>query len=561
MLELEAITVRAGDPRAPVTLLKDISFRLYPGQSAAIIGPSGSGKSTLLKAIAGILPVDEGAIRWQGQNLPGEDDVIRAIGYVPQTSITHPFLTVRESLASTMRLRASDLTREGIQAATEQILEMTGLARVSNTLVRRLSGGESRRLGFALELTASPDLLLCDEVLSGLDPKAESEISTLVRDLAEDPGRLVATVTHSLRHPELYSQVIVLHEGRLAYAGAGQAMLEYFDVDHPEDVYIALAEKSGASWSEQWTDRAEGNPAPAIKPVADAKTLPAHTTAAAWTQVAVLLDRRIKEFLRDRRHAAWQLALLLGFPCLVVVFTHQGLPQIRNLSMSLNQGVVDQLLDTIQSMEQSYTAGTLVSGIVMFQVVLLALTASNNGAREIAGERELLEKERLAGLKTGSYLTSKVVFLSALILVQSAWMAVFVDFFSGLPGSLPMQILMLALLNGAITCTCLAISSTASTPEQASLVAIYLVGFQLPLSGAVLALPDLAAWIARPFIAAYWSWSGVLQTMKDTRLYDVVVEVTRTDLARTPLCIWALGSHMVIMLLATYAGCRSRRSL
>ena len=124
-----------------------------------------------------------------------------------------------------------------------------------------------------------------------------------------------------------------------------------------------------------------------------------------------------------------------------------------------------------------------------------------------------------------------------------------------------MQILMLALLNGAITCTCLAISSTASPPEQASLVAIYLVGFQLPLSGAVLALPDLAAWIARPFIATYWSWSGVLQTMKDTRLYDVVVEVTRTDLARTPLCIWALGSHMVIMLLATYAGCRSRRSL
>ena len=68
MLELEAITVRAGDPRAPVTLLKDISFRLYPGQSAAIIGPSGSGKSTLLKAIALRLDgntVQQCSIRWK----------------------------------------------------------------------------------------------------------------------------------------------------------------------------------------------------------------------------------------------------------------------------------------------------------------------------------------------------------------------------------------------------------------------------------------------------------------------------------------------------------------
>ena len=71
--------------------------------------------------------------------------------------------------------------------------------------------------------------------------------------------------------------------------------------------------------------------------------------------------------------------------------------------------------------------------------------------------------------------------------------------------------------------------------EQASLVSIYLVGFQLPLSGAVLALPDWAGTLARPFIAAYWSWSGVLQTLRGERYYDIVQTVIQTQLSPATL--------------------------
>lgn len=564
VLELKDISVRVGDSRAPRTLLRDISFRLHPGQSAAIIGLSGSGKSTLLKAIAGILPVDGGTTSWHGGDLSAEVRAAGMIGYVPQFTIAHPFLTIRESLVSSMRLRAAGKSKVELRANSDRILEHTGLASIAEREVRRLSGGESRRLSLALELVSAPDLLLCDEVLSGLDPKSESEIAALVRDLAEDPVRLVVTVTHTLRHPELYRQVVVLHEGRLAYAGTGEGLLTYFGIAHPEEVYVALANRTGEEWHRSWATDSPAQsspPEPAAEIQSPAKQKPRSAVANAWTQLVVLLERRAKEFSRDRRYAIWQLALLIGFPCLVVIFTHGGLPQIRNQSMSLDQDVVDQLLETISSTRQSFSAGTLVSGIVMFQVVLLALTACNNGAREIAGERRLYEKERLAGLNTGSYVASKAIFLSALVLIQSTWMAVFVDFFSGLPGSLLMQIFFLVLINGAVTCTCLAVSSTVPTAEQASLISIYLVGFQLPLSGAVLALPDFFAWMTRPFIAAYWSWSGVLQTMRDTRLYDAVVQVTKTDLSRIPLCAWALASHIVIMVLISYAGCRSTRPL
>jgi hypothetical protein len=95
--------------------------------------------------------------------------------------------------------------------------------------------------------------------------------------------------------------------------------------------------------------------------------------------------------------------------------------------------------------------------------------------------------------------------------------------------------------------------------EQASLVSIYLVGFQLPLSGAVLALPATLGAITRPFIASYWGWSGFVQTLRDTRFYEAVLKVTQTHLSATPLCIWALACHVLIGLTIAYVGCKNSR--
>ncbi len=109
-----------------------------------------------------------------------------------------------------------------------------------------------------------------------------------------------------------------------------------------------------------------------------------------------------------------------------------------------------------------------------------------------------------------------------------------------------------------MTSVCLAISSFMSTAEQASLVSIYLVGFQLPLSGAVLALPDWVGSITRPFIAAYWSWSGILQTLKGERYYDIVQTVIQTQLSPASLCLWVLCSHIVIGLFVSVDGLPAR---
>jgi hypothetical protein len=98
-----------------------------------------------------------------------------------------------------------------------------------------------------------------------------------------------------------------------------------------------------------------------------------------------------------------------------------------------------------------------------------------------------------------------------------------------------------------------------NSAEQASLVSIYLVGFQLPLSGAVLALPDWVGSLARPFIAAYWSWSGILQTLRGERYYDIIQTVIQTALSPASLCVWVLGSHIVIGLFVAWLGCQRSR--
>ena len=261
-------------------------------------------------------------------------------------------------------------------------------------------------------------------------------------------------------------------------------------------------------------------------------------------------------FCRDRTQAWLQLALLLVFPAVVVLFAYHGLPSVRNMSMDMDTDVLQQLKETLAFTVQSSRTGTLVSGLTMFQVILLALMGSNNSAREVVGERPILEKEKLAGLRPASALAGMAAFLSTLALVQSAWMTLFVRSICQFPGDLGGQFVPFALITAAMTSLCLAISSWTSSGEQASLGSLYLVGFQLPLSGAIIALPDALGGIVRPLISAYWAWSGYLQTLRDTRFYDLVRAITETPIASTQLSIWMLCLHLATGLLVAYLGIR-----
>ncbi|MFQ3671471.1 MAG: ABC transporter permease [Verrucomicrobiia bacterium] len=277
------------------------------------------------------------------------------------------------------------------------------------------------------------------------------------------------------------------------------------------------------------------------------------------TQAWVLWRQRWTLFFREMNQVWLQVSLLFIFPGLVVLFALDGLPQIPNLSMETGDNVLRELRERLEFFSEISRVGGLVSGLIMFQVILLTLMGSNNSAREVVAERTIFEKEKLAGLRASSYLAAKIGFLTILVAAQSVWMCLFVKFVCGFPGDLHTQLLFLFLANAAMTSICLAVSSWSRTTEQASLISIYLVGFQLPLSGAILALPEPLGAMVRPFIAAYWSWSGLLGTLRETRFYDAAIQVTTTPVADPQLCLWVLVTQVLAgIILAWFGLSRSR---
>lgn len=560
MLSLDSVELTVPSSEKP--LLSGITLHLPGGHFSAIVGPSGCGKSTLLKAVAGVLPHSSGTIRWQGRNLDEHDLDPHELGYVPQFTCAQARLTVGENLFYSAQLRRAGKPAE-IRAMVERVEEETGLTDLHARRAGVLSGGQLRRLGLAMELTTNPSLLLADEVTSGLDPKSEEEITELLATLARQPGRLVLLVTHSLRFIDQYNSIIVLCEGKLAYGAHPGGLTSYFNVSSPEEVYPVLSERESSVWAEEWVS------SPADLGFEIEATLEEVASELAITdcevksfvpglgdQAVTWFLRRLKLFWRDRSQVFLQLALLLVFPAVVTVFAYQGLPAVRNMTMSPDADVVQQLQESLAFTAQSSRIGTLVSGLAMFQVILLALMGSNNSAREVVGERMILEKEKLAGLRPAAALVGMAAFLSLLVIVQSAWMTLFVRAVCQFPGDLLGQFLPFALLTAAMTSLCLAISSWTTTSEQASLGSLYLVGFQLPLSGAILALPEMLGWITRPAISAYWAWSGYLQTLRDTRFYDLVRAITETPLAGSQIAIWVLLLHVGFGLFMAYLGIR-----
>ena len=269
-----------------------------------------------------------------------------------------------------------------------------------------------------------------------------------------------------------------------------------------------------------------------------------------------MLSRRWRIFFRDRGQVFLQLAILLCFPILVTLFSDKASGNIRRFSDTRSTDIAAEIQEQQSVRADQAKVGYAVSGIIMFQVVLLSLMGSNNSAREIAGERPIYEKEKFGGLRPAAYLASKVVFLACLVITQSLWMAFFVNFFGTFRGDFLQHAGFLLLVNAAMTSVCLAISALMRTAEQASLLSIYLVGFQLPLSGAVLALPDNVEAVTRPFISAYWAWSGSVEALQ-TQVHDAVKSVIDTGLSPANACLYALAAHIGVALLAAWAGaCR-----
>lgn len=540
-----SITVR--EKRHKKTLLSAVNFEVERGKFVAVIGASGCGKSTLIKALAGLITPSAGQISFAGQTVQDLNEHLPlAIGYLPQFGAFHEKFTVGENLDTAAALRLPrTVNEERRQAWMGHITELARIEPLLPQEYRTLSGGQMRRMALAEELIGDPAFLLLDELTSGLDAFSDQEMMAWLRDLAHDMAKTVVLVTHSTNNLHYCDAIMFLHKGRMVHYGGYQSLLDSHGVS-------SLAELFGIYQTQDFDLSALDNPARELsdEPEDQSLTIKSMPPPGGFVQFPTLLARQAKLFWRDRGQIVLHVALILTFPFLVAVFATSGLPQVRSQTLSLETNILRTLQEQLFFLKESFQAASLISGLAMFQVILLTLIGANNGAREIAKEKGILAKELRAGLSPSAYVGVKFLQIALLCAVQAFWMAWFVKTICGFPGQLLYQFAILFSTTLAMSTTCLAISVASPSPERASLLAIYLVGFQLPLSGAALALPDWLSTVCRPFIAAYWGWSGYLQTFRDTRYFDIVRQSSETWVAPYSLCQAVLAVHVLLALIA-----------
>lgn len=544
-ISVRNLTVSVRDKRKKKILLSNINFECGEGKFIAVIGSSGCGKSTLLKCLAGLITPSSGSLRFAGRGIDELNAHLPlAVGYLPQFGAFHDLMSVGENLTVAASLRLpKKVTPERRKAWMDHIVEFARIQALLPQEYKTLSGGQMRRMALAEALIGDPAFLLLDELTSGLDAFSDQEMMAWLRSLAHTMSKTVILVTHATSHLDYCDAILFLHQGRLIHFGDYQSLLDHHGVSTIEELFgIYQTQELDLSNFDIPREHSEF-----LEESGVIKSLP---PPSGWSQFIPLLQRQAQLFLRDKGQIILHAALILTFPILVVVFALHGLPQVRNQTLELQTNILATLQDQLLYMRESFKAASLISGLAMFQVVLLTLIGANNGAREIAKERNILAKELRTGLSPTAYLLVKFLQILGLCVIQSFWMAWFVKTVCGFPGEMLDQFGILFMTTLAMSTTCLAISSASPSPERASLLAIYLVGFQLPLSGAALALPDWLSSLCRPFIAAYWGWSGYLQTFHDTRYFDIVRQATNTWIAPYWLGMGVLAIHVVISFIA-----------
>lgn len=200
MLFIENLSKRF-DTSLDRPLFEQVTLRLSPGESVAIMGESGVGKSTLLNCIAGLEPVDGGRIRLGDKDLTAldEDDFARLrrrdFGFVFQAFHLLPHLTLAQNVALPLWLLDQD--EASADRIARAMLERVGLGNRADDWPRHISGGEMQRVAIARALVHQPTLVLCDEPTGNLDPARAQGVLELLFQGIRTTGAIGILVTHS----------------------------------------------------------------------------------------------------------------------------------------------------------------------------------------------------------------------------------------------------------------------------------------------------------------------------------------------------------------------------
>lgn len=451
--------------------MHDLSFTLNSGQLLAIMGGSGTGKTTLLSLLNGSLKPQEGTITINGHSIE-EPQAKALIGFVPQDDLLVEELTVYENLLFTARLCFEGMQETELDARVKNTLSQLGLLqakdlKVGSPLQKTISGGQRKRLNIALELIREPAVLFLDEPTSGLSSSDTEKVISLLKEQTYK-GKLIIVNIHQPSSDvyKMFDRLWLLDKGGYpVFDGNPIDAVTYFktaanyaDADsstcptcgnvNPEIVLNIIDEKaldgSGQlteerkvtpqDWHKMYLDKMEDMPEPQ-------RTNVPHTDQkkpGVWKQFCIYLHRNICTKITNLQYILITLFEAPALAAICAMLTHYAPPE--GYSLMENKNMVSYL----------------------FMAVIVAVFIGMSGsAEEIIKDRLLLKREKFLSLSYGSYISSKIVFMAAVVLLQTLlfvlvgnaimglydlffvwWMVLFVvAFLSGLIGLLLSQCL------------------------------------------------------------------------------------------------------------------------
>ena len=197
-----------------IVALENINITIPHGKLTALIGPDGAGKTTFLRMVCGLLVPSSGSLDVLGIDVTvNSQEVQDRISYMPQKFGLYEDLSVSENMNLYADLHSVPLEERKERFA--RLLEMTGLAKFTERLAGKLSGGMKQKLGLACTLVRSPELLLLDEPTVGVDPLSRRELWEILQQLVADEGLTVLVSTAYMDEAELCSKVIVVNDGKV----------------------------------------------------------------------------------------------------------------------------------------------------------------------------------------------------------------------------------------------------------------------------------------------------------------------------------------------------------
>ncbi|MBV9257395.1 MAG: ABC transporter ATP-binding protein [Ktedonobacteraceae bacterium] len=204
-----------------VRAVEDVSFEVRQGEIFGFLGPNGAGKTTTIGMALGLIYPTAGEVTLFGERVtPMHNTALRRVGTLMGTPSLMQPISIRKHLSMLARLYPS-VTPQRI----DEVLDIVGLKAAANRAARKLSTGMKQRLGLALALLPSPELLILDEPTNGMDPAGMHEMRTLLRDLATQ-GTTILLSSHLLHEIEQICQrVAIIRQGQVVAEGEVAALL------------------------------------------------------------------------------------------------------------------------------------------------------------------------------------------------------------------------------------------------------------------------------------------------------------------------------------------------